>query len=622
MASTIPPAPLPPPTPRRSLWRSFCTALTRTRQFAVNGLFLLLLLLLMVTLIGSCEQTRLPAKGALLLDPRGAVVEQPSFRDPLRGLLNPQLAVRETAVSDLLRAIEHAKDDERINMLVLRLDGLQWLSISHAQTLGAAVKRFQDSGKPVVAYGYYFDQVPYLLASYASAVYMHPMGQSILPGYSSVSLYFKELLDKLKIKLHIFRVGAYKSFVEPFERDSMSEAAKQANQETLDDLWQVFFNQVVSNRQLEPAALRRYVHEFPAAVDATNGDLARAALEANLVDELLSEDESRARIAQTAGKSEDGDYIATDFRTYLQAIGPEQPAKSPHIRVLTLEGNIVMTAPSGGAIAADTVSELLRQMNGDNEAAALVVRVDSPGGSSFASELIRKELELIQLAGKPVVISMANTAASGGYWISATADAIVAEPTTITGSIGIFSLIPTFERSLDALGVHADGVGTTPMSRALHPLTGINQAMSQVLQNAIEHGYEQFTNLVARGRGLPLQQVEALAQGRIWTGTRAQQLGLVDELGGLEQAIAKAAELAELKDYGVRHLRAPRSARELLLQELLGSSVFEPRQAATTSPLWGAARHWQTQAQQLLTLTDPNNRFALCELCLGFAPAR
>ncbi|MFK7912615.1 MAG: signal peptide peptidase SppA [Pseudomonadales bacterium] len=624
------PGTIAPAQPRKKgFWGSLGGILSTLRTFTANLLFLVFLLIVLSVLLRGCQHTQMPGGGALLLNPQGAVVEQPALGNPLQGLLNPQMAVTETALADLLRAIDHGADDARISMLVMRLDSLSWLSLTHAQTLGAALTRFKESGKQVVAYGYFFDQVPYLLASYADAVYMHPMGQALLPGFERFGLYFKDLIDKLKINLHVFRVGTYKSFVEPYERNSMSAAAREANSETLSSLWRTFTRTVASNRQIEPSALAGYVQAFPDAVAATTGDLARAALEANLVDELLSEDELRARIADTTGRDDQGDFVATDYRDYLLAIDAQPLPVAPYVSLVTLDGTILMSSDSGGDIAADRTSELLRSVANDPDAAALVVRVDSPGGSSFASELIRKELELIQLAGKPVVISMGNTAASGGYWISATADAIVAEPTTITGSIGIFSLIPTFEQSLDAIGVTSDGVGTTPLSGTFSLVRGIDEPMQQVLQGTLEHGYEQFINLVARGRDMTPEQVDAVAQGRIWTGERALELGLVDLLGDVATATAHAAELAALTSVNVKRVAPQPSARDLLLQRLLNNSAGQAGLAAISeglsplsslpsqTPLTAQWLQWQQRIETLARMQDPNHHYVLCEFCEG-----
>lgn len=616
-----------PAAPRKpGFWRSFGRALRGLRAITANLLFVLFLLLLLSLVMRGCQETLLPPKGALLINPKGAIVEQPNIGNPLEGLLNPAMTVAETAVGDIVRAIDHAADDERINMVVLRLDELSWLSITHAQTLGTALQRFQARDKEVVAYGFYYDQGPYLLASFADAVYMHPMGQTILTGFERFGLYFKDLIDRLKINLHVFRVGDYKSFVEPYQRNSMSDEAREANEATLSALWDVFTATVARNRQLEPATLGQYLNAFPEAVAATSGDLARAALEANLVDELLSEDEIRARIAQSTGRDEQGEFVATDFRTYLQAIDAEPDPSGPYVTLVTLDGAIVMSDNGSGGIAADATVRLLRSIANDSDAAALVVRVDSPGGSSFASELIRKELELIQQSGKPVVISMASTAASGGYWIAATADAIIAEPTTITGSIGIFSLVPTFEASLESIGVHSDGVGTTPLSGTFSPMRGIGEPMQRVLQGTLENGYAQFINLVAKGRDMTPAAVQAVAQGRIWTGQQALDLGLVDAVGGVNDATQRAAELAGLNAVEVKPIRPQPSARDQLLAQLLGAAQATGFDLGVSAALGDSSggtaarlRHWQRHATALLRIQDPNYRYVWCDACVSLS---
>jgi protease-4 len=368
---------------------------------------------------------------------------------------------------------------------------------------------------------------------------------------------------------------------------------------------------VIGNRKLEPGAFVRYVDEFDSLLADAGGDMARLALEFNLIDELLTPDQARVRIADRVGYADKGNYNGIDYRSYLAAtdaaISFSADAK---VGVITARGAIVMGSGGRGVIAADSLIGLIRQARDDDSIAALVLRVDSPGGSAFASELIRQELELTQLAGKPVVVSMGNVAASGGYWISATANRIFARSTTITGSIGIFALIPTFEDSLARIGISTDGVGSSPLSRTLDPLTGVNEPMARILQANIENGYERFINLVARGRDMTPEAVEKVAQGRVWIGDEAFNLGLVDQLGGLHDAIESAAELAELDDYDVEHIVAPLSTQELLLRQIIDSAQVSGH--ISDSPLFSAL----SDAWRLFnSLNDPGHSYALCEAC-------
>jgi protease-4 len=388
----------------------------------------------------------------------------------------------------------------------------------------------------------------------------------------------------------------------------MSAEAREANQALLDGLWQHYTAQIVDNRQLPADVFRSYTQDFPTALNSA-GSMATAAIEGLLVDELLTPDALRSRVAAVVGYSERGEFNGIGFTDYLAAIGPKQPGSGSQVAVITATGPVVSNRMRG-ALSAEQIIPLIRQARQDDAISALVLRINTPGGSSFASELIRQELELLQLSGKPVVVSMSNVAASGGYWIAATTDHIVAQPTTITGSIGVFGIVPTFENSLAEIGIATDGVGTTPLSQA-DPFAGLTPAMTQLLQNNVEITYEQFLNLVARGRDMTVEQVDEVAQGRVWLGDRALELGLVDQLGDQHDAISMAAELAGISDYSVRQIRTPMSAREMLLQELFG----EENSLLPEHPLFDRlSAAWR----QLATLEDPAHTYALCEGCLDF----
>lgn len=596
------------------------SGLTRVRLILSNVLFFGFLILLLMLLFSGTPVPDVPSGGALVLNPRGAIVEERSPVDPIQQWLTPSAVLAETELTDVLDALEHAREDARIDMVVLDLDELQFVSVAHASAIGEAIGAFRESGKQVVAYGSYYDQQPYLIASYADAVYMHPMGQVLIPGYSIRQLYFKELLDKLNVNVHVFRVGKYKEFVEPYTRDDMSESAEEANLALVETLWQHYGEEIRGNRELDGERFERYTQSYATAVQETAGDFARLAVEYHLVDELLTPDQARARVADVVGRGEHGDFRGIGFRDYLQAVnGEPKGGRAPQVAVITGQGPIVMGNQLRGVIAAERVVQTIREVRENDRIGALVVRLNTPGGSAFASELIRQELELTQLAGKPVVISMGPLAASGGYWISATADAIVAEPSTLTGSIGVFGIVPSFEKSLAAVGVNSDGVQTTPLS-AVNPLTGLSDATRRMLQVGTEQAYQQFLNLVARGRDLSLDQVDALAQGRVWLGSQALELGLVDTLGGQEQAIARAAELAGLEDYGVQRLEPPLTPQEMLLRQLFGTSAAAAmggwlglEETGTTLP--PVVRQMREAWQMLGGLNDPRHNYALCLSC-------
>lgn len=583
--------------------------ITRFRNFTLNAIFLALMLALVLALLAD-DIPAVPEDSALLVNPRGVLVEQRSFVDPFTQFLAPN-SPKEIELSEITDALTLAAADDRIHLAVLDLDEFSGLGAGQAEVIGDAIRDFQAAGKQVVVHGSGFGQSQYLLASFADALYMHPMGQLILSGYGGNQIYFKGLLDKLHVNLHIFRAGRYKEFVEPYIRTDMSDEARTANQALVDELWSQYSGRVIENRNLDPEVFARYTQSLPDQL-VRMGDLASTALEHHLIDELLSPDEARARVANEVGYAADGNFLHIGYDDYLRAAREREYSGPAAVGVITAEGPIVMGRQNQGVIAADTVMELIRQARQDDDIRALVLRVNSPGGSAFASEMIRQELELFQLSGKPVVVSMSNVAASGGYWISATADAIYARPTTVTGSIGVFGIVPTFEKALSNIGVTTDGVGTTPLSRAFDPFAGISEDMSRILQLNTEHTYEQFLNLVARGRDMDPAAVDEVAQGRVWTGARAQALGLVDEMGGLQEAIAHAAQLAEIEDYGVQRLRPQPTPRELLLSSLGGiRSRWLPFDGSRIGAVFAEAERFMAQ------LNDPNSSYAICEPCYG-----
>ena len=587
--------------------------LTRTRNFVMNGLFLLVIVLVVVALFSSADGLSVPDDAALVLDPEGALVEETWVANPLQDWWSAGNSEPKANVNDLVRAVELAAEDERIKAIVLDLDNLTWAAAAHARYLGEALKGFQAAGKQVVAFGYDYGQAHYAIASFADAVYLHPQGGMAFTGYGYVRAYFKGLLDRLGVNIHVFRVGKYKEAVEPFTEEGMSAEAREVNQAMVNDLWGAYRQLIVANRGVEPEVFDRYAVEYDAVLADAGGDMARVALEHGLVDELTTPDQVRSRIAAATGETDGDDYADIDYLSYLSTLPPDPPAER-NVGLIFAQGPILM-GDDRAAAAADNLVGLIREARDDETVAALVLRVDSPGGHAFASELIRQELELTQLADKPVVASMGPVAASGGYWIAATADRIVAHPTTITGSIGIFGLVPTFEEALAGVGVQGDGVGSLPLSGGFDPLRGLNEPARRVLQASIAHGYDQFVNLVAKGRDMPPEAVEEIAQGRVWLGRQAAEIGLVDELGALPKALDAAAALADLdlQDYGVKTFSPPVPPFDLLMQEILDSTVGVGLGAAPRSVPGRLRQAWEMLQQ----LQDPTAAYALCEVCLG-----
>lgn len=591
----------------------------------VNLVFVLILVAVIMSFVQKDVQT-LPEQAALKVAPGGFLVEQKTYVDPLTQILEQSSpADAETLTHDLIEAIDRAAQDERITSLVMELDFLIGGGISKLEDIGDALARFKTSGKTIVAVGDNYTQEQYYLASYADEIHLNPMGTVLLTGYGSYPSYLKEMLDKLRIHLNIFRVGTYKDAIEPFTRSNMSEASREHTTEWLNALWSVYTSRVEALRDLPADAINDYANNLGSKLAAHNGDTAALALSAGLVDKLSTRPQMMARLQQLAGIGEEGDYNAIDMGRYLnyerrlESLQTEPMGNK--IGLIVAKGAIFDGEQPAGTVGSDTLSELFIQAREDDQIKAVVLRVDSPGGSAFASEVIRQEILLTKQQGKPVVVSMGSVAASGGYWIAMGADEVLASPTTITGSIGVFGIIPTFEDSLDALGIQNDGVGTT----ALSDFYQLNRPMSphakQVVQAGVDHVYDRFLTIVAEARESTTDQVHQVAQGRVWTGAKALELGLVDELGGLKQAVESAAELAELDVYDVEEVRRPLDFREQLLQEIANGQVGAlvsavPKNwlpSSLVSHFYGISKKIEVMAQ----FNDPRGMYLNCFECLG-----
>lgn len=593
----------------RGLFRGVARLLAFIRATVAN-LIVLGIIAVVVLALMALPDTDVPEGAALLLAPKGLVVEQEGGSDPFTLLGAGSTA--ETRLDDILRAIEKAGEDGRIRALVLDPSSLAAVSPADLDVIGNALQAFRETGKRIVAKSRYYGRDQYYLASFADDIYLHPLGDVMLSGYGMYNNYFRGLLDKFKVKMHVFRVGTYKAFVEPYTLSGMSDAAKDANQQTVDALWERFVTRVAENRGIPPDALYAYANQYDEHVLATAGDAARAALDHGLVDALLTDAQVQERLRVLAGRDDKNAYRRVPFAAYLQ---PRiDPLLGDAVAVVTASGPIVTGKRPRGFVGAKNMAKLLGDARKDDAIKAVVLRVDSGGGSVLASELIRQEVVRVQEAGKPVVVSMGGTAASGGYWIGATADEIWAAPTTITGSIGIFAIVPTFEDTLAEVGVTWDGVGTGPFVGALDPTGGLGGPMARALQASIDHGYRQFLDLVAEGRDMTPEQVDAIGQGRVWTGAQALERGLVDKIGHLQDAIEGAAALAELTSFGVRYLEQPLSPQEILLRTLFDD--FAPDLPGVR--LTGAfASRFAHEVRVLDALADPKHIYALCELCRG-----
>ena len=538
-----------------------------TRRLILNILFfglLLLFLVLLLAIAGAGGAKPLQDNSALVIEPTGPLVEQFSS-DPAQRAFKNAIGDRdgdEIQLRDLLRVLDAAKDDKRIERVVLKLDRLDASGMASLREVAAAIARLKASGKEVVAYGEMLDQKQYLLAAQASEVYLDPMGGMLLEGLGRYRSYYREgLQDKLGVDVHLFKVGEYKSAAEPYILDAASPEAKEADLFWMSDVWQRYLTDVAKARKLDPAKVAEGIDQLPAGIAATQGDIAKYALRQKLVDGLKTAEEVGDMLAERgAGDSdaEDG-YRQVSFDEYLRHVNgrlnPVDPR--PQVAVVVAEGEIAGGEQPPGQIGGESTAQLLREAREDDNVKALVLRVDSPGGEVFASEQIRREVAALKKAGKPVVVSMGDLAASGGYWISMNADKIYADESTITGSIGIFGLIPTFPRALDKIGVHSDGVGTTKFAGAFDVTRPLQPEVGQVIQSVIDKGYRDFTGRVAAARKRSVEQIDEVARGRVWSGAQAKERGLVDGFGGLQVAIddvAKRAKLGKPDSYRVRYI--------------------------------------------------------------------
>lgn len=525
--------------------------------------------------------TPLPENAALVIAPRGNIVEQLTFKEPLLQLLDEDEA-QEILLTDLIEAIDHAATDTRINSLVLYPEKMLGGSLNVLNTIGAALDRFKAANKKVVAVADNYSQNSYYLASHADTIYLNSFGSVEVLGISTVRPYFKEAMDKLKINLHVFKVGTYKDAVEPFTRTSMSAASRLHNSEWIAEIWQAYTHHVEIQRELPKGAVDDYIENIDNNLVSLNGDTAQLALTAKLVDKIVTRPERTQALINLAGSNNSGTFAQIDLQRYLKhlhseknnnAYLPTSNEATTQIGVIVANGEILDGKQPSGTIGGDSLAQLIRQTGENDNIKALVLRVNSPGGSAFASEIIRQELLQIQHKGIPVVVSMGAVAASGGYWIAADADQIWASPTTITGSIGVFGMLPTFEESFNSIGIHFDEISSTSLATARSAVLPMKAKTTKIIQASVDGIYQKFLNLVAQGRDSTPEAINDIAQGRVWTGRRAQELGLVDYLGDIEQAISSAAALAGVDQYEVQYLEKPLTFQEYLLRELANDGI-------------------------------------------------
>ncbi|EJK4863827.1 TPA: signal peptide peptidase SppA [Salmonella enterica subsp. enterica serovar Thompson] len=613
----------------RTLWRFIAgffkwtwRVLNFVREMVLN-LFFIFLVLVGVGIwmqIGNGNNSEQTARGALLLDISGVIVDKPSTNHRL-GALGRQLfgassdRLQENSLFDIVNAIRQAKDDRNITGIVLDLKNFTGADQPSMRYIGKALREFRDSGKPVFAVGENYSQGQYYLASFANKIWLSPQGQVDLHGFATNGLYYKTLLDKLKVSTHVFRVGTYKSAVEPFIRDDMSPAAREADSRWIGELWQNYLHTVSANRQISPQQLFPGAQAIIDGLTSVGGDTAKYALDHKLVDALASSaDVEKALTKQFGWSKTENNYRAISYYDYSL----KTPADTGGtIAVIFANGAIMDGEETPGNVGGDTTASQIRDARLDPKVKAIVLRVNSPGGSVNASEVIRAELAAARATGKPVVVSMGGMAASGGYWISTPANYIVASPSTLTGSIGIFGVINTVENSLSSIGVHSDGVSTSPladisMTKALSP------EVQQMMQLSIEYGYKRFITLVADARKRTPEQIDKIAQGHVWTGEDAKANGLVDSLGDFDDAVAKAAELAKLKQWHLDYYQDEPTVLDMVMDSMTGSvraMLPEAIQAMLPAPLVSAANTVKAEGDKLAAFNDPQNRYAFCLTC-------
>jgi protease IV len=584
----------------------------------------LILLLVIFGIILAALHTSIPIvprSAALVIAPEGELVEQLSS-DPLRRAVGQASGgpAPETLLKDVIDAVGAAKNDSRIKLIVLNLNNLSTSGLSKLQEIGAALRDFRGAGKRVVVAADSLDQTQYYLAAQAGEVYLDPMGLVYVDGFSYYRMFLKEAIEKLGIDVNIFRAGTFKSFTDQFSRSDMAPSEREESSVWLEALWNAYQQDVTRARSLPANALSEYVAEAASALAAVNGDAAKLALQRGLVTALKSRRQVADDLKNLVGEDQDThSFNSIGMTQYLAAVRSKHVLKSKsdsRVGIVVASGEILDGHQPPGMIGGESTADLLRQARYDNTVKAVVLRVDSPGGSMFASEQILREVQTLRKAGKPVVVSMSTYAASGGYYISAAANQIYASPTTLTGSIGVFSVVPTFQRTLERLGVKVDGIGTTPLAGEMRLDRTLDSAGRKILQSSVDHAYAEFLRRVGEGRKKSVEDVDKIAQGRVWAGVDAQRIGLVDHLGGLKDATDAAAKLAELgTDYDVDYIESELSLREELLMQLRSEALRLGQTAGLVAPRTEIERALDpllAQARAIAQLNDPRGLYAYC----------
>jgi protease IV len=613
------------------VFKGIWTGINFSRRLILNILFLLLVIVFIVSISSDGDKIIVEDGSVLRLNLNGPIVEEKTYIDPIEAAINDATANSESPgeilLDDIIEVINEASKDSRISMILLDLQQMPAAHLNKLKQITKALTHFKQSGKKVIATGYYYTQAQYYLAAHADEVTMHPYGSVAIEGFGMYPLYFKDALEKLKVTQHIFRVGTFKSAVEPFIRNDMSDEAKQANKVWLTALWNEYKQDIAAVRPFDETNFDETMEQFLAKMTAVDGDSGQYALDHQWVDSLKTNQQIRQQLIDAVGADENGKtFKQVSFRQYLSLVKPPIAFDNPmteKVAVVVARGTIVDGERKAGEIGGDSTAALLRKARLDEKVKAVVLRIDSGGGSMFASEVIRAEVLALKAAGKPVVASMSSVAASGGYWIASAANEIWAAPSTITGSIGVFGTFMTFENTLSNLGVYSDGVATTEMA-GLSLARPLNEKMAEVIQMSVEDAYDRFLNVVANARDMTPEQVDEIAQGRVWIASQAQQLGLIDQLGDKQDAIKAAAALAKLNHYEVKTIKQSLTPQQKMLQDMLGSAAIKSLLGgnnqtasvlATQANLQSVVKRLANEIDNLKDYNDPQGVYARCLVC-------
>lgn len=609
---------------QRGIFRRFFSGIgsliTWLRNTLANLIFLLVLIVI-IAAISSNKEKPLPEKFALRIAPSGMLVDQRNYMDTASMLFDDEKEDAETVVRDVVDAINHAAYDNRVNSIVLELDKLNGGGITKMEEIGQALLAFKAQQKSIIAISDNYSQDQYYLASFADEIYLHPMGDVQLTGFGRYITYYKSALEKLGVNVHVFRSGKYKDYVEPYLRDNMSDESREHNGQWLNQLWTQYTNRIEEQRQLPAGSLNALINNLDSKLAAVKGDSAQLALNEHLVDKLADRKTLDNLLIGKFGKNDEGNsYNGVGIHTYNAAT--KSLNKQNKVGLLVASGTIVDGHKPDGTIGSESFAEMLRDIKEDKAIKALVIRIDSGGGSAFASEIIRAEIAEVRAQGIPVFISMGSVTASGGYWMATAGDEIWAMPTTITGSIGVFGAFPTLENSLQKIGLNTDGVSTTELGGAPSLQRPLAPKMANVIQSGVDHTYQSFLKLVADARKKEIADINEIAQGHVWTGQKALEIGLVDKLGNLNDVIAAAAERANIKDYSVKLITQKLSPKEEFIRTLVGKDAHGLLPKTLINPYadFAAVKQLSPLLKPLIELqnmTNPQGIYATCLECLA-----